>query len=94
VEISKDHVLLFVSCQPHVSASYVMQRIKGKTSRKLLQQFSHLNKQCWGRNLCACGFFVGSSRVVAGEAIIEYIRTQDAATKGGSALRMNDRSGL
>ena len=37
--VSKDHVHLFVSCPPHVSASYLMQRIKGKSSRKLLQQF-------------------------------------------------------
>jgi putative transposase len=27
--ISKDHVHLFVSCPPHVWASYLMQRIKG-----------------------------------------------------------------
>ena len=49
--ISKDHVPLFVSCPPHVSPSYLMQRVKGKTSRKLLQQFSQLNKACWGRHL-------------------------------------------
>ena len=44
--VSKDHVHLFVSCPPHVSPSYLMQRVKGKSSRKLLQQFSHLNKEC------------------------------------------------
>ena len=47
--VSKDHVHLFVSCPPHVSPSYLMQRIKGKSSRRLLQRFSHLNKECWGR---------------------------------------------
>ena len=60
--VSKDHLHLFVSCPPHVSPSYLMQRIKGKSSRKLLQEFSHLNKQCWGRHLWARGFFVASSR--------------------------------
>ena len=54
-----------------------MQRIKGKSSRKLLQEFSHLNKQCWGLHLWARGFFVASSGVITDEAIIEYIRTQD-----------------
>ena len=81
--VSADHVHLFVSCPPHVSASYLMQRIKGKTSRKLLQQFSHLNKQCWGRHLWARGFFVASSGVVTDEAIIEYIRTQDVSRGDG-----------
>ncbi len=81
--VSKDHVHLFVSCPPHVSPSYVMQRIKGKSSRKLLQEFSHLNKQCWGRHLWARGFFVASSGVITDEAIIEYIRTQDVTNADG-----------
>ena len=81
--VSSDHVHLFVSRPPHVSPSYLMQRVKGKSSRKLLQQFSHLNKQCWGRHLWARGFFVASSGVVTDEAIIEYIRTQDVTKEGG-----------
>ena len=55
--MSKDHVHLFVSCPPHVSAIALMQGLKERTSRKLLQEYSHLNKQCWGRRLCAPGFF-------------------------------------
>ena len=54
--VSKDHVHLFVCCPPDVSPSDLMQRVKGKSSRKLLQQFSHLNKECWGRHLWARGF--------------------------------------
>ena len=81
--ISSDHVHLLVSCPPHVSASYLMQRIKGKSSRKLLQQFSHLNKECWGRHLWARGFFVASSGVVTDEAIIEYIRSQEISKEEG-----------
>src|SRR6185312_12240896 len=80
--VSRDHVHLFVSCPPPVSASYLMQRVTGKSSRRLLQEFSHLNKQCWGRHLWARGFFVATSGVVRDETIIEYIRTQD--------LRKND----
>jgi putative transposase len=87
--ISKDHVHLFVSCPPQISASYLMQRIKGKSSRKLLQQFSHLNKQRWGRHLWARRFFVASSGVITDEAIIEYIRTQDVGEKDGD-FRVDD----
>src|SRR3954468_17494476 len=81
--VSQDHVHLFVSCPPHVSPSYLMQRIKGKSSRKLLQQFSHLNKACWGRQLWARGSFAASSGVITDEAILEYIRTQDATKEDG-----------
>ena len=81
--VSKDHVHLFVSCLRHVSPSYLMRRIKGKSSRKLLQQFSHLNKECWGRHLWARGFFVASSGNVTDEVIMEYIRTQDVTRDDG-----------
>jgi putative transposase len=77
--VSVDHVHLFVSCPPHVSASYLMQRVKGKSSRQLMQEFSHLKKHCWGRQLWARGFFVASSGNVTDEVIMEYIRTQDLA---------------
>lgn len=81
--VSRDHVHLFVSCPPHVSPSYLMQRVKGKTSRRLLQQFSHLNKACWGGRLWARGFFVASSGNVTDEVIMEYIRTQDTTREDG-----------
>jgi putative transposase len=77
--ISSDHVHPSVSCPPHVSASYLMQRMKGKSSRALMQEFSHLKKHCWGRHLWARGFFVASSGNVTDEVIMEYIRTQEMA---------------
>jgi len=55
--IGKEHVHLFVSCPPHISSSRLMQRIKGKSLRKLLQEYSHLKRQCWGRHFWARGFF-------------------------------------
>ena len=75
--VSKDHVHLFVSVPPHISASELMQKVKGKSSRKLLMEFLHLRKQCWGRHLWARGFFAASSGNVTDEVILEYIRTQD-----------------
>ena len=87
--VSIDHVHLFVSCPPQVSASYLMQRVKGKSSRRLLQEYSHLNKECWGRHLWARGFFVASSGNVTDEVIMEYIRTQDVE-KGDDDFRVTD----
>ena len=75
--VSRDHVHLFVSCPPHVSASALMQKIKGKTARKLLMEFKHLRSELWGRHVWARGFFVASSGNVTDEVILEYIRTQD-----------------
>ena len=74
--VSKDHVHLFVSSPPHVSPSYLMQRVEGKSSRKLLQEYSHLKKQCWGRHLWVRGFLVASSGNVTDEMVNEYIESQ------------------
>lgn len=75
--ISRDHVHVLLSCPPNLSPSQIMQSIKGKTSRKLLMEFRHLQKQYWGRHLWARGYFVASSGNVTDEAIMEYIRRQD-----------------
>jgi putative transposase len=88
VEIIKGHVInkydnMFMQCPPYISPSYLMQRVKGKTLRKLLQQFSHLNKACCGGHLWARGFFVPSSGNVTDEVIMEYIRTQDVTKDDG-----------
>lgn len=53
--VSKDHVRLFVSAPPNISASKMMHLIKGKTSRKLLSENRILMKKFWGRHLWARG---------------------------------------
>ena len=72
-----------------MSASYLMQRVEGKSSRILLREHSHLNKACWGRHLWARGFFVASSGNVIDEVIMEYTRTQEV-TKEDDDFRVDD----
>ena len=49
--ISKDHIHIFISMPPQISVSKITQYIKGKTSRKLLQEYPALNKQFWGQHM-------------------------------------------
>ena len=74
--VSRDHVHILVSAPPNLSASKIMQYVKGKSSRKLLMEFRHLNKQFWGRHIWARGYFVATSGNVTDEVIQEYIRLQ------------------
>ena len=76
--VSGDHVHVLLSCPPTLSPSKIMQYIKGKTSRKLMMEFKHVQKQYWGRHLWARGYFVATSGNVTDEAIAEYIRGQDS----------------
>ena len=88
--VSSDHVHVLLSCPPNLSPSRIMQLIKGKTSRKLLMEFKHLQKISWGRHFWARGYFVASSGNVTDEVIMEYIRTQDGVepADGGDGFRI------
>ena len=74
--VGKEHVHILVSAPPNISASKIMQYVKGKSSRKLMMEFRHLNKVFWGRHMWARGFFVTTSGNVTDEVIQEYIRLQ------------------
>lgn len=75
--VSKDHIHIFVSVPPQLSISKLAQLIKGKTSRKLLQEDKPLSKMYWGQHLWARGYFAVSSGTITDEAIMEYIKNQD-----------------
>ena len=74
--VSKDHVHLLVSIPPQVTISRFVQRLKGKTSFKMLNEFPHLRKTYWGRHLWARGYFCCSSGNVTDDVIKEYIANQ------------------
>ncbi len=76
--VSTDHVHVLLSCPPTLSPSKIMQYMKGKTSRKLMMEFKHIQKKYWVSHFWARGYFVASSGNVTDEAIAEYIRGQDS----------------
>jgi putative transposase len=88
--VSPDHVHVLLSCPPNLSPSKVMQYIKGKSSRKLMMEFKHIQKQYWGRHLWARGYFVASSGNVTDEVVMEYIRQQEGTepNDGGENFRV------
>ena len=67
-----------------MSASKLVQYIKGNTSRKLQMEYKELNKQFWGQHLWARGYFVASSGNVTDEVIKMYIQNQDLQEKSNS----------
>ena len=74
--VGKDHVHLMLSIPPQVTISRLVQRIKGKSSHKLLGEFAHLRKTYWGRHLWARGYFCCSTGNVSDEMVKEYIAKQ------------------
>ena len=72
-----DHVHLLLSYPPQLCMSKLVQKLKGVTSRKMLQRSSQLRKTFWGQHLWARGYFAVSTGNVTDEIIAEYIKNQD-----------------
>lgn len=74
--IGKEHIHILVSCPPSLSASKLVQQLKGKTSRVLLNEYKELKKRYWGQHLWASGYFCRSVGDVTKDMIKEYIEEQ------------------
>ena len=75
--MSPDHVHLLLSIPPSMSVSKALQYIKGKSGRKLLQEFELLRKRYSGQHLWARGYFVVSVGNVNSEEVQRYIEQQE-----------------
>ncbi len=75
--VSKDHVHLLLSIPPNRSVSEVVQRLKGRSSRLLLEEYTELRRQFWGRHFWARGYFAASTGNVTDEIIKQYIESQE-----------------
>jgi len=74
--IAADHVHLLVSVPPNISVSELMQRVKGRSSRLMLNEYTELKKQFCGQHLWARGYFAASTGNVTDEIIKQYIESQ------------------
>ena len=59
--ISHDHIHIFANIPPHVKISEFVQRAKGKSSKKIQEEFPELRKRYWCRRLWGKGYFSATS---------------------------------
>jgi len=74
--ISKDHVHLLVSVPPKIAVSELVKRLKGRSSRWMMEEFGEIRQAFWGRQMWARGYFAASTGNVTDEIIAEYIEKQ------------------
>jgi putative transposase len=74
--VAVEHVHLLVSVPPRVSVSELGQSLKGRSSRRRLEEIGEWKRQFWGQPLWACGSFAASSGKVTDEIIAQYIENQ------------------
>ena len=74
--VSPDHIHMLVSAPPELSPAKMVQYIKGRSSRKLQEEFPELRKRYWGQHLWARGYFCASVGAVDEATIRAYIENQ------------------
>ncbi len=71
--LSADHIHIFASIPPHVCVSDFVKNAKGRSSRKIQQEFPQIRKRYWGRHFWGRGYFSTTSGNVTDEIINAYI---------------------
>ena len=71
--LSTNHIHMFVEIPPKISVSYFMQRVKGRSSRKIQQEFPELKKRYWGQRFWARGYFCTTSGNITDDIIMQYL---------------------
>ncbi|AXI55075.1 IS200/IS605 family transposase [Sulfitobacter sp. JL08] len=71
--LARDHIHMFLSIPPKLSLSDVMQRIKGRSSRRIQMEFPDLRKRYWGRRFWARVYFSTTSGNVTDDVIKQYL---------------------
>jgi len=71
--ISKDHVHIHIEYRPSQNISDIVKRLKGRTSRRLQEEYSELGKKYWGRHFWAIGYGVWSTGNITDEMVQEYL---------------------
>ena len=71
--VSKDNVHLHLSYPPKLSISEIVKRLKGRSARLLLDEFSDLKRRYWGQHLWGIGYGAWSSGNITDEMIQKFL---------------------
>jgi putative transposase len=77
--LSADHVHIMAEIPPHISVSHFVKVAKGRSSRKIQQEFPELRKTYWGCHFWGRGFFSSTSGNVTDDIINNYINNHSDA---------------
>ena len=71
--VSGDHIHMHVEYPPSLMVSDLVKRLKGRTSRKLQEEYPELKKRYWGRHFWAIGYGAWSTGNITEEMVQKYL---------------------
>ena len=76
MSIQEDHIHVMIQIKPSESVAYVVQMLKGGTSKVIRKEFPELEEFLWGDSFWADGYFAESIGQVDEDVVRKYIREQ------------------
>jgi len=71
--VSQDHVHIHIEYPTRMSISDLIKHLKGRSSRRLQEEFPDLSKRYWGRHFWAIGYGAWSTGNITDELVQEYL---------------------
>ena len=78
--VSKDHVHMHLEYRLSQSLSDLVKKLKGRSSRKLQQEFTSIKKKYWGQHFWAIGFGCWSTGNITDKMVNEYLEHHRKST--------------
>ena len=69
--VSKDHI--HINYRPSQSISEIVKKLKGRSSRKLQQEFPELKKRYWGQHFWVIGYGCWSTGNITDKMVNDYL---------------------
>jgi len=75
--VSPDHIHLFINYPSNIRISDIVKQLKGRSSRRIQQEFQELRKKYWGCHFWGIGYGAFSAGNITDEIIKAYIKNHD-----------------
>ena len=80
--VSKDHVHLHISYPPQLNISEIVKRLKGRSSRMLMQEYPELHRRYWGSHFWGIGYGCWSVGNITDEVLSNYLNHHKETPNG------------
>ena len=80
LSVNEDHVHLLIQLKPRESIAYVVQKLKGGSSRKLRKENPDLEEFIWGDSFWCDGYFAVTVGAVEEGVVKKYIQEQEGSS--------------
>ena len=87
--LSADHVHIMAEIPPHISVNQFVKAAKGRSSRKIQQEFPEIRKTYWGCHFWGRGFFSSTSGNVTDDIINNYINNHSDAHQSNNIANIS-----